>query len=130
MFETEMNELLAEGYTLAGRVGYLDGYELRARADDPVERLDHDQWMQLVGSRAATSIVLRIEEPGRPSPRVILLERDESQPPSMLVQVGGLYLGGRFRVVERIDDPAQAQARWDASPLGTCWVSTPGPTCC
>lgn len=46
MFEAELKEFLAAGYVLVGRIGNLDGYELRARADDEVERIDNEGWVQ------------------------------------------------------------------------------------
>jgi hypothetical protein len=130
VFDEEVRAYMADGYVLVGRVGHLGGHELRARADRPVERVDHEAFVQLVASRDAREVIVRVEEPGLASPRVLVLARDEGAAPSVLVQVGPLYLGGSFRVVERIDDPEAAEARWQTSGLGACWVSDPAGKCC
>lgn len=130
MFEEEVASFADDGYALVGRVGHLHGHELRARADEPVERVDQEAFVQLVASRTARSVLVRLEEPGHPSPRVLVLARDESLPPTVVVRVGPLYLGGAFRVLERIDDPEAAEARWRGSELGACWVSSPTGKCC
>lgn len=130
MFDAELETLLAEGYVLVGRVGYRERFELRARAHGRMERIDHADWVQLVGSRDAREVVVRLEMPGTPSPRVLVLTHDPSAEPKVVVEVGGLYLGGRYRVVERIDDPALADARWTKTELPSCWVSEPSPSCC
>lgn len=130
MFDTELCDLSNDGYFLVGRVGHLAGRELRARTDGVIERIDHEQWVQLVGSRDARDVVVRIEEPGTPSPRVVVLAHDPSVAPHVVVQVGGLYLGGAYRVVERIDDAGLAEARWAATTLPACWDSRPVPSCC
>lgn len=130
MFDAELTELIAQGYALAGRVGYLDRFELRARTDGDVERIDRADFMQVVGSRSAKDVVVRIESPGLPSPQVVVLALDRAVAPTVLVQVGGLYLGGAYRVVERIDDPTEAEARWNGTTLPACWVSEPARSCC
>lgn len=128
MFESEMREFLAAGYVLVGRIGNLDGHELRARTEDEVERIDHEAWVQLIGSRGTERVLVHIETPSA-APRLLVLQRDDTLAASLIVQTGGLYLGGRFRIVEEItaDD---VDARWQASTLNTCWVSDPARTCC
>ena len=128
MFESEMREFLAGGYVLVGRIGNLDGVELRAHTDGDVERIDHEAWVQLVGVRNANRVTVRIEEPGT-SPRLLLLTRDDALSADIVVHVGALYLGGRFRIAETITDAAQVDARWQESGLNTCWVSDPARTC-
>lgn len=130
MFDDELSELLTAGHVLVARVGYRDRFELKARADAEVERIGHDEWVQLVASRDAREVVVRIEEPGVSSPRVVVLARDASIAPRVLVRCGPLYLGGPFRIVETIDAPEAAEARWRATQLPSCWVSTPAPSCC
>lgn len=129
MFESEMKEFLAAGYVLVGRIGNLDGYELRARTDDDVERIDHEAWVQLIGVRETQRVLVRIEAPNQ-APRLLLLTRDDSLPVSLVVHVGGLYLGGRFRIEEEITLAEDVNARWQASTLKTCWVSDPARSCC
>ncbi len=130
MFEDELRQLLEGGYVLGGRVGYRARHELRARADAPIERVDHDEWVQLVISREAREVVVRLETPDAPSPRLFVLVRDERAAPRVLVETQGLYLGGAFRVAERIDDPALAEARWRSTDLPACWSREPAPGCC
>jgi hypothetical protein len=130
MFDDELRMLLDGGYVLGGRVGYLARHELRARADGPIERVDHDAFVQLVVGRDVREVIVRVETPGEPSPRVIVLARDDGAAPRVLVQTGDLYLGGRFRVAERVDDPALAEARWKATPLPACWDADPSQGCC
>ena len=130
MFEQELRALLEGGYVLGGRIGYRARHELRARADGAIERVDHDEWVQLVISRDVRRVVVRLETPDAPSPRVLVLAHDESVAPRVLVETQGLYLGGAFRVVERIDDPALAEARWGETALPACWQSDPDRGCC
>ncbi|MFO0686682.1 MAG: hypothetical protein U0234_31765 [Sandaracinus sp.] len=130
MFEDELRQLLEGGYVLGGRVGYRARHELRARADAPIERVDHDEWVQLVISREAREVVVRLETPEAPSPRLVVLRRDDGAAPRVLVETRGLYLGGTFHVVERIDDPVAAEARWRATELPACWSSEPAGGCC
>jgi hypothetical protein len=129
MFEAELKEFLAAGYVLVGRIGNLDGYELRARTDDEVERIDNEGWVQLIGARNTQRVLVRIEEPNA-SPRLLVLTREDALSPSLTVHIGGLYLGGRFRVAEEITRTEDVDARWHASMLKTCWVSDPARTCC
>lgn len=128
MFDAEVRALLEQGFVLVGRIGYQGGFELKARAQGTIERLDHDAFLQLVVSRDVEELVARIEEPGRAA-RVVVLARDE-RGDGVVLTVGPLYLGGRLRVVETIDDPAEAARRWEASALPSCWVNTPTPGCC
>jgi len=129
MFESEMREFLAAGYTLVGRIGNLDGYELRARTDGEVERIDHEAWVQLIGGRDSTRVLVRIEEPNA-APRLLVLTRDDTLIASLVVHIGGLYLGGCFRIAEEITRIDEVDARWQASMLSTCWVSDAVRTCC
>ncbi len=128
--EVELRELLRGGHVLAGRVGYVGGCELRAKSDGTVERVDHDGFVQLIVSRGACEVVVRMEEPDVASPRVCVLRYDPGRPTSVIVQVGPLYLGGPFVVEEAVDDPKAAEARWRASQLAPCWVERPEPRCC
>lgn len=130
MLDKEISDLLADGYALVGRVGYLDGFDLKARTDAAVERIDHAGWVQLVASRDAKEVVVRVEAPGTPSPRLLVLAHDPSLPAQLVVRSGGLYLGGAYRVVEAIDDPPQAEARWAETTSPGCWVSEPARRCC
>ena len=129
MFESETREFLATGFTLVGRIGDLNGYTLRARTDGDVERIAHEAWVQLIGGRNTTRVLVRIEEPNT-TPRLLSLAHDDSLIPSLVVHIGGLYLGGRFRIVEAITDIDEVDARWKASTLNTCWLSDPVRTCC
>ncbi len=127
-FEDEVRELLADGYSLVGRIGYRDGFELRARTDGEIERVDHDAFLQLVVGRDTHDVIVRIEEPGR-AVRAVVLRHDEGAS-GVAITLGPLYLGGRLRIVERLDDPGEAERRWAASGLSSCWVSGPAPGCC
>ena len=46
------------------------------------------------------------------------------------IVVGPLYLGGRLRGRETIDEAGEAERRWAQSALSSCWVSGPAPGCC
>ncbi|MFO0710662.1 MAG: hypothetical protein U0353_12530 [Sandaracinus sp.] len=114
--------------SLIRRIGYRDGYELRARTDGVIERVDHDAFLQLVVGRDTSEVIVRIEEPGR-EVRAVVLGHDEGAS-GVAIVVGPLYLGGRLRVRETIDEAGEAERRWAQSALSSCWVSGPAPGCC
>ena len=127
-FDREARELVSEGYTLVGRIGYRDGYELRARTNGAIERVDHDAFLQLVVGRDTREVIVRVEEPGR-AVRAVVLAHDEAAS-GVAIVVGPLYLNGRLRVIETLDDPREAERRWVEGALSSCWVSGPAPGCC
>jgi hypothetical protein len=60
---------------------------------------------------------------------LLVLTREDALSPSLTVRIGGLYLGGRFRVAEEVTRAEDVDARWHASMLKACWVSDPARTC-